>query len=185
MEIINNNIFKLDYNNSTYDIELMIEENDSNKVIKMKCSKILNDCFYLYEEILFENKKARIENIILDNSITIKININEKDKLEIKLLKINKDLNFVNKELIRKYTSLEKDYIKLKNNNNSLQRQIQRSTNQHQNQIHNYNPFNYSLYRNNIKQKNEEEKDDENHISLKIILIYIQILKTCLHIKKT
>ena len=50
-----------------------------------------------------------------------------------------------------------------------MQRQIQRLTNQHQNQIHNYNPFNYSFYRNNIKQKNEEEKDDENHISLKII----------------
>ena len=192
--LLNKNIFKLNYNNSTYDIELMIEENDSNKVIKMKCSKILNDCFYLYEEIidnrylqqiptennnlegkfqklifLFKNKKARIENIILDNSITIKININEKDKLEIKLLKINKDLDFINKELIRKYSSLEKDYIKLKYNNNFLQRQIQRLTNQHQNQIHNYNPFNYSFYRNNIKQKNEEEKDDENHISLKII----------------
>ena len=192
--LMNKNIFKLNYNNSTYDIELMIEENDSNKVIKMKCSKILNDCFYLYEEIidnrylqqiptennnlegkfqklifLFKNKKARIENIILDNSITIKININEKDKLEIKLLKINKDLDFINKELIRKYSSLEKDYIKLKYNNNFLQRQIQRLTNQHQNQIHNYNPFNYSFYRNNIKQKNEEEKDDENHISLKII----------------
>ena len=192
--LLNKNIFKLNYNNSTYDIELMIEENDSNKVIKMKCSKILNDCFYLYEEIidnrylqqiatennnlegkfqklifLFKNKKARIENIILDNSITIKININEKDKLEIKLLKINKDLDFINKELIRKYSSLEKDYIKLKYNNNFLQRQIQRLTNQHQNQIHNYNPFNYSFYRNIIKQKNEEEKDDENHISLKII----------------
>ena len=50
--LMNKNIFKLNYNNSTYDIELMIEENDSNKVIKMKCSKILNDCFYLYEEII-------------------------------------------------------------------------------------------------------------------------------------
>lgn len=194
--LLTKNIFKLDYNNSTYDIELMIEEKDSNKIIKMICSKILNDSFYYYEEIidnkylqqipteidsiegkfqklilLFEKKNASIENVILDNSITIKININEKDKLEIKLLKINKDLNFINKELIRKYTSLEKDYIKLKTNKNSLQQQIQRLTNQyqHQNQIHNYYPFNYSFYRKNNVPKIEEEKDDENHISLKII----------------
>jgi len=194
--LLTKNIFKLDYNNSTYDIELMIEEKDSNKVIKMICSKILNDCFYYYEEIidhkylqqipteidsiegqfqklilLFEKKNASIENVILDNSITLKININEKDKLEIKLLKINKDLNFINKELIRKYTSLEKDYIKLKINNNSLKQQIQRLTNQHQhqNQLHNYYPFNYSFYRKNNVPKIEEEKDDENHISLNII----------------
>ena len=193
--LLNKNIiFKLDYNNSTYDIELMIEEKDSNKVIKMLCSKILNECFYLYEEIidqrylqqipteidniegkfqklisLFGKKNASIENIILDKSITIKININEKDKLEIKLLKINKDLNFVNKELIRKYTYLEKDYINLKNNNNSLKQQIQRLINQHQNQFHNNNPFNYSFNRAYNIQKNKEEKDDENHISLSII----------------
>ena len=152
------NIFKLDYQNSTYDIELMIEEKDSNNNIKIKCSKITNYCFYLYEEaldnkfllqipteidciqekfkklvLLFEEKSAYIENIILDNSVTLKIKINDKEKLEIKLLKINKDESFVNKELIRKYTSLEKDYIKLKNENNYLQQKIQRLTNQQQN----------------------------------------------------
>ena len=159
--LLNKKMFKLDYNNSTYDIELMVEESDSNKVIKMSCSKIINDCFYFYEEIinhkylqqilteidsieekfqklifLFEKKSASIENVILDNSITLKININEKDKLEIKLLKINKDQNFVNKELIRKYTSLEKDYIKLKNNNNFLQQKIKRLENQNQNKYY-------------------------------------------------
>jgi len=192
--LLNKKMFKLDYNNSTYDIELMIEESDSNKVIKMSCSKIINDCFYFYEEIinhkylqqilteidsieekfqklifLFEKKSASIENVILDNSIALKIKINEKDKLEIKLLKINKDQNFVNKELIRKYTSLEKDYIKLKNNNNFLQQKIKRLENQNQNKYYNYYPFNFPFNKNNTPSKYEEEKDDENHISLGFI----------------
>ena len=132
--------YKLIKDNIEYIIHIELEEKDSNSIIIIKTSLIINYMFYLYEDIidlnylikifenvenieqgyqrllyLFEINKVEIKDVIIDKFVMLNLVINNALNFEIKLVKTNKEENIIIKELIEKYTNLEKEYIKMKN----------------------------------------------------------------------
>lgn len=137
--------FTLRKNLLEYIIQIKIEEikeeegKDLQKIIKIKNSQIINNNFYLYEEMinlnyikkifpecdnintgyqkvinLFENKKVEINDIEIDKYILLNLKIRAVEYFELKLLKKNKSEKDIIKELIEKYCSLEKKYNEVK-----------------------------------------------------------------------
>lgn len=146
--------FKLTKDNIIYDITLNLEQINSNEVIRIKSSQVINNCFYLYELILdyqnllqilnvcdnikqgyqtlillFKKQDIIIKDIIAGKEIVLDIKINSSDNKEIKLVRVNKDDKIIINELIEKYTFLEKEYINMKNEltnkNNVLKQQVE------------------------------------------------------------
>ena len=201
--------YKLIKDNITYIIHIELEEKDSNSIIIIKASLIINHMFYLYEDIidlnhlikifgdvenieqgyqklinLFDLNKAKIKDVMIDKFVMLNLVINNTLNYEIKLMKTNKEENIIInnicfymkykrgkkiKELIEKYSNLEKEYIQMKNDltkeNTALKLQVNNlNRNIWCNRINNINyQFNTNSNQNVPK---IDEKDDENHITI-------------------
>ena len=184
--------FKLIKDNKIYIVSLSVEKKDIKEIIKIKTSQIVNKNFYLYELLiddkyilsifnecnhlkegfqklvnLFENNNANIQDINTDCSLIINLKINSIVNKQIVLIKTNVEEKIITKELIDKYLYLEQEYYymknKLTNENNSLKLKLEKLE-QH-NQNHYFNNLNFGIRK--INNKLKEEKDDENHLTIK------------------
>ena len=170
-KIENEKEYKLIKDNLSYIISIKKDIIESNNIIKIKNSQIINKKFYLYETnidnlylnkifnnsdnfnknyinfiSLFEQKKAIIKDILINKEIVLSLKINSQNYIDIKLVTKNKAENEIIKELIEKYSSLEKEFNSMKSQltkeNTDLKQKLLKVNSNNTNSNNNFKIFN-------------------------------------------